>query len=88
MVASGRKHASGAASVSARGQVSASGGRVGTVPDLIKPLTVSVAEQMARVDVGERVAGLVVTTAGTRLIVLDSHIRGVVAEASARVTAA
>jgi len=70
VVASGRKHASGAASASARGQVSATGGRVGTVPDLIEPLS------------------LVVTTAGTRLIVLDSHIRVVVAEASARVTGA
>jgi hypothetical protein len=47
-----------------------------------------VAEQMARVDVGERVTGLAVTAAGTRLIVLDSHIRVVVVEASARVTAA
>jgi len=70
VVASGRKHASGAASASARGQVSATGGRVGAVPDLIEPLAVSVAEH------------------GTRLIVLDSHIRVVVAEASARVTAA
>jgi len=69
VVASGRKHASGAASASARGRVSASGGPVGAIPDLIEPL------------------GLVVTAAGTRLIVLDSHIRVVVAEASVRVTA-
>jgi hypothetical protein len=88
VVASGRKRASGAASASARGQVSATGGRVGAVPDLIEPLELVVADHALSLVVVDHALSLVVVDHALSLVVVDGSAAAEVADRSAAASVA